>query len=127
MIDTMVVIRGARAFRQQPPVPTTPELRLLLGWVVIPRDPEHRHLARQVTAENTVLAPAVEHHDTPCPARIDDRLADTDRGNQVLSVGVMPGDILLPYEDLPEHTPLVSQALRECPGIDPDSASTPCA
>jgi predicted nucleic acid-binding protein len=33
VIDTMVVIRGARAFRQQPPVPTTPELRLLLVWV----------------------------------------------------------------------------------------------
>src|SRR5262249_55088280 len=33
VIDTMVVIRGARAFRQQPPAPTTPELRLLLGWV----------------------------------------------------------------------------------------------
>ena len=33
VIDTMVVIRGARAFRQQPPVPTTPELRLLLGWI----------------------------------------------------------------------------------------------
>jgi predicted nucleic acid-binding protein len=32
VIDTMVVIRGARAFRQQLPVPTTPELRLLLGW-----------------------------------------------------------------------------------------------
>lgn len=33
VIDTMVVIRGARAFRQQPPIPTTPELRLLLGWM----------------------------------------------------------------------------------------------
>jgi predicted nucleic acid-binding protein len=33
VIDTMVVIRGARAFRQQPAVPTTPELRLLLGWI----------------------------------------------------------------------------------------------
>lgn len=33
VIDTMVVIRGARAFRQQPPVPTTPELQLLLGWM----------------------------------------------------------------------------------------------
>ena len=33
IIDTMVVIRGARAFRQQPPAPTTPELRLLLGLV----------------------------------------------------------------------------------------------
>src|SRR5262249_8297435 len=33
VIDTMVVIRGARAFRQHPPVPATPELRLLLGWV----------------------------------------------------------------------------------------------
>ncbi len=33
VIDTMVVIRGARAFRQHPPAPATPELRLLLGWV----------------------------------------------------------------------------------------------
>ena len=33
VIDTMVVIRGARAFRQQPPVPTTAELQLLLGWI----------------------------------------------------------------------------------------------
>jgi predicted nucleic acid-binding protein len=33
VIDTMVVIRGARAFRQQPPIPTTAELQLLLGWI----------------------------------------------------------------------------------------------
>lgn len=33
VIDTMVVIRGARAFRQQPPIPTTVELQLLLGWI----------------------------------------------------------------------------------------------
>lgn len=33
VLDTMVVIRGARAFRQQPPVPTTAELRLLVGWI----------------------------------------------------------------------------------------------
>jgi len=29
----MAVIRGARAFRQRPPVPNTPELRLILGWI----------------------------------------------------------------------------------------------
>jgi predicted nucleic acid-binding protein len=33
VIDTMVVIRGARAFRQWPPPPMTAELRLLLGWI----------------------------------------------------------------------------------------------
>jgi predicted nucleic acid-binding protein len=33
VIDTMVVIRGARAFRQQPPATTTPELQLLVGWI----------------------------------------------------------------------------------------------
>jgi predicted nucleic acid-binding protein len=33
VIDTMAVIRGARAFRQQPPEPTTVELRLILGWI----------------------------------------------------------------------------------------------
>lgn len=33
VIDTNVVVRGIRAFRQQPPDPTTPELRLLAGWV----------------------------------------------------------------------------------------------
>lgn len=32
VMDTMAVIRGARAFRQQPPEPTTPELRLILVW-----------------------------------------------------------------------------------------------
>jgi predicted nucleic acid-binding protein len=33
VIDTMVVIRGARAFRQQPPAATTAELRLMRGWI----------------------------------------------------------------------------------------------
>jgi predicted nucleic acid-binding protein len=33
VIDTMAVIRGARALRQKPPVPTTPELILILSWV----------------------------------------------------------------------------------------------
>jgi predicted nucleic acid-binding protein len=33
VIDTMAVIRGARAFRQKPPVPDTPELILILSWV----------------------------------------------------------------------------------------------
>ena len=32
VIDTMVVIRAARAFRQQPPEPNTPELQLVLTW-----------------------------------------------------------------------------------------------
>ena len=33
VIDTMVVIRGARAFRQPPPAPNTAELRLMRGWI----------------------------------------------------------------------------------------------
>jgi predicted nucleic acid-binding protein len=33
VIDTMVVIRGARAFRQQPPAPNTAELQLMRGWI----------------------------------------------------------------------------------------------
>jgi predicted nucleic acid-binding protein len=33
VLDTMVVIQGARAFRQQPPASTTAELRLLVGWI----------------------------------------------------------------------------------------------
>ncbi len=32
VIDTMVVIRGARALRQKPPAPNTPELLLVLSW-----------------------------------------------------------------------------------------------
>ena len=32
VIDTMVVIRAARAFRQQPPEPKTAELQLMLAW-----------------------------------------------------------------------------------------------
>ena len=32
VVDTSVVIRAARAFRQQPPKPNTPELKLLLTW-----------------------------------------------------------------------------------------------
>ena len=32
VIDTMVVIRAARAFRQQPPEPRTAELQLVLAW-----------------------------------------------------------------------------------------------
>jgi len=33
VIDTMAVIRGARAFRQKPPAPDTPELILILSWI----------------------------------------------------------------------------------------------
>jgi hypothetical protein len=33
VIDTMAVIRGARAFRQTAPEPTTAELRLIRGWI----------------------------------------------------------------------------------------------
>lgn len=33
VIDTMVVIRGARAFRQQPPAPNSAELSLILAWL----------------------------------------------------------------------------------------------
>jgi hypothetical protein len=33
VLDTMVVIRGARAFRQMLPEPTTAELRLILSWI----------------------------------------------------------------------------------------------
>jgi hypothetical protein len=33
VIDTMVVIRGARAFRQPPPAPNTTELQLMRGWI----------------------------------------------------------------------------------------------
>jgi len=33
VIDTNVLVRGVRAFRQQPPEPLTPELRLILGWI----------------------------------------------------------------------------------------------
>jgi len=33
VIDTSVVIRGARAFRQKPPQPNRPELTLLEGWI----------------------------------------------------------------------------------------------
>jgi predicted nucleic acid-binding protein len=33
VIDTMAVIRGARAFRQKPPAPDTPELLLILSWM----------------------------------------------------------------------------------------------
>ena len=32
VVDTSVVIRAARAFRQQPPKPNTPELKLVLTW-----------------------------------------------------------------------------------------------
>ena len=32
VVDTSVVIRAARAFRQQPPEPDTPELKLILAW-----------------------------------------------------------------------------------------------
>jgi predicted nucleic acid-binding protein len=32
VVDTSVVIRAARAFRQQPPKPNTPELKLVLAW-----------------------------------------------------------------------------------------------
>lgn len=32
VVDTSVVIRAARAFRQQPPEPNTPELQLVLAW-----------------------------------------------------------------------------------------------
>ena len=32
VVDTSVVIRAARAFRQQPAAPDTPELQLLLAW-----------------------------------------------------------------------------------------------
>jgi hypothetical protein len=32
VVDTSVVIRAARAFRQQPPEPNTPELLLVLAW-----------------------------------------------------------------------------------------------
>jgi putative PIN family toxin of toxin-antitoxin system len=33
VIDTMAVIRGARALRQRPPVPGTPELKIILSWI----------------------------------------------------------------------------------------------
>lgn len=33
VIDTMAVIRGARALRQKPPAPKTPELLLILSWI----------------------------------------------------------------------------------------------
>jgi predicted nucleic acid-binding protein len=33
VIDTNVVVRGIRAFRQQPPEPKTPELLLLSSWI----------------------------------------------------------------------------------------------
>ena len=33
VIDTMAVIRGARALRQKPPAPNTPELLLILSWI----------------------------------------------------------------------------------------------
>jgi predicted nucleic acid-binding protein len=33
VVDTTVVIRGARALRQKRPEPRTPELRIVLGWV----------------------------------------------------------------------------------------------
>lgn len=33
VIDTMVVIRGARALRQKPAEPETPELQIIHGWV----------------------------------------------------------------------------------------------
>lgn len=33
VLDTMVVVRGARALRQQPPVITTPELQIVDGWL----------------------------------------------------------------------------------------------
>jgi hypothetical protein len=32
VVDTSVVIRAARAFRQQPPEPNTPELKLEPAW-----------------------------------------------------------------------------------------------
>jgi len=32
VVDTSVEIRAARAFRQQPPEPNTPELRIVLAW-----------------------------------------------------------------------------------------------
>lgn len=32
VVDTSVVIRAARAFRQQPPEPNMPELKLVLAW-----------------------------------------------------------------------------------------------
>src|ERR687896_555872 len=33
VIDTMVVIRGARALRQKAPETETPELQVILGWI----------------------------------------------------------------------------------------------
>lgn len=33
VIDTMAVVRGARALRQKPPAPDTPELLLILSWM----------------------------------------------------------------------------------------------
>jgi predicted nucleic acid-binding protein len=33
VIDTTAVIRGARALRQKPPAPDTPELLLILSWI----------------------------------------------------------------------------------------------
>ena len=32
VVDTSVVVRAARAFRQQPPEPGTPELKLIIVW-----------------------------------------------------------------------------------------------
>lgn len=32
VVDTSVVVRAAKAFRQQPPVPNTSELKLVLAW-----------------------------------------------------------------------------------------------
>lgn len=32
VVDTSVAVRAARAFRQQPPAPNTPELKLILAW-----------------------------------------------------------------------------------------------
>ena len=36
VVDTSVLVRGIRAFRQQPPGPETPELTLLGGWAEEP-------------------------------------------------------------------------------------------
>jgi hypothetical protein len=94
-------------------------IKSLCEEVVIPGHPDHRDASSQQAPDNTGLAPAINDDNTLLSTRVKDGILHADQGHEVLSVGIVKRDILFTNEDLPQHAALLSQVLRERPGIDP--------
>jgi hypothetical protein len=75
-------------------------------------------VACQETADDTLLAPAVDDHHTRRASGIEHWRWHTHLSHEIGRIGVLPGNIVCPDQELAEHAAVVAQAFGQRSGIN---------